>query len=300
MCSKEGISPDPSKYSSIKRYPTPDNADAVRRFVAMANYYRKFIKDFATIAKLLNQLTRNKINFIWSSQCQLAFDSIKKALIKSTKLAYPDFTSPFTLTVDASKNGVGAVLSQRDQPIAYASKSFNQAGSNKSTIEQELIAIHWSIKHFKPYLYGIHFTLKSDHKPLIYLFNLKDPTSKLTRLRLELSEYQFTIEHIKGTTNVVADALSRIDMKDIINNKNIMVTTRSETRKKQVNKIGDKTIDTVVHLPNFLDSYSTQDRTNIPLLTTYLIGNKLSIELSKNKKILSSFIHKNISISLIG
>lgn len=131
--------------------------------------------------------------------------------------------------------GCGAVLSQNGKPIAFASKSFNKAEQNKSTIEQELIAVHWSIKHFRHYLYGVHFTVKSDHKPLIYLYSLKDPTSKLTRLRLELSEYNFTIEHIPGKQNVVADALSRIHIGEIKSiakeNKNILkVTTRSMSK----------------------------------------------------------------------
>lgn len=124
--------------------------DSTRRFVGMANYYRKFIENFATICKPLNALTKKVTEFIWSNECQNSFDLLKSKLISPQTLAYPDFTSEFTLTVDASKLGCGAVLSQNDRPISFASKSFNKAESNKSTIEQELIAVHWSIKYFKP------------------------------------------------------------------------------------------------------------------------------------------------------
>lgn len=241
VCSNNGIMPDPSKFDSIKNYTTPHDPDAVRRFVAMANYYRKFIPNFAVISKPLNYLTKKNIIFTWTDECQKSFQKIKNILHSPNVLAYPDFSLEFTLTVDASRQGVGAVLSQNNKPIAFASKAFNKCESNKSTIEQELIAIHWSIKHFKPYLYGTNnFTIISDHKPLIYLYNLKDPTSRLTRMRLEISEYNFSIQHIKGKENVVADALSRIHIRDPIEtqeniNKQILVTTRSMTKNQSTN-----------------------------------------------------------------
>lgn len=132
--------------------------------------------------------------------------------------------------------GCGAILSQNftgnDLPICFASKAFTKGEQNKATIEQELIAIHWAIKHFRPYIYGVKFLVRSDHRPLTYLFSLKDPNSRLTRIRLDLSEFDFVVEHIKGKLNVGADALSRIYIKDLINiqpniNKTILVTTRS-------------------------------------------------------------------------
>lgn len=238
ICSKDGIRPDSSKFRSIKSYPVPHDGDSTKRFVAMANYYRKFIPKFAILSQPLNKLTRKNAKFSWTEECNSSFNKIKQLLIKPNILAYPDFSSQFTLTVDASKAGTGAVLSQNDKPIAFASKAFNAAEQKKPTIEQELIAIHWAIKHFKAYLYGYFFIVKSDHKPLVYLFNLKDPSSKLTRLRLELAEYNFVIEHIAGKSNVVADALSRIHIKDIIeaqNNidKSIHVITRSMSKQIQ-------------------------------------------------------------------
>lgn len=241
-CSSEGIQPDPSKYDTIQNYPTPTDSDAVRRFVALANYYRKFIPDFAKISIPLNALTRKNAVFDWTYKCQSAFDKIKSILANPKTLAYPDFTQEFVLTVDASKLGCGAVLSQNDAPIAFASKSFNKAESNKSTIEQELIAIHWSIRYFKHYLYCRHFIVRSDHRPLVYLFSLKDPTSKLTRLRMELVDFDFTVEHIPGKLNVVADALSRIHISTLAKLQGdaasiYAITTRSMAKKMRKNQL---------------------------------------------------------------
>jgi len=110
-------------------------------------------------------------------------------------------------------------------------KSFTKGESNKCTTEQELAAIHWGILHFRPHIYGNHFTIKTDHRPLIYIFSMINPSSKLTRMRLELEEYDFTVEYLKGKDNYVADALSRITIKDL---QNIIkkVTTRYQNRQK--------------------------------------------------------------------
>lgn len=140
LCTANGIKPDPSKYSTIEKYPTPTDSDAVSRFVAMANYYRKFIPNMSTIAIPLNQLTKKNAVFKWNKEHEEAFNKIKSTLCNPKILAYPDYKQQFTLTVDASKLGCGAVLPQNENPIAFASKSFTRAESNKPTIKQELIA----------------------------------------------------------------------------------------------------------------------------------------------------------------
>lgn len=120
------------------------------------------------------------------------------------------------VTVDASKSACGAVLSQihdgHDMPICCISRPFQKAELNKSTIMKELLGINFAITYLRPYLYGTIFIVRTDHKPLVFLYNVKNPASKLTQIRLDLSEYNFSIEHIKGTKNVVADALSRINI----------------------------------------------------------------------------------------
>lgn len=217
----KGILPDESKFSAIKNYPVPKSPAEVKRFVAFCNYYRRFIPKFAEITQSLNKLIRKNVKFQWSDDCQKSYETLKAALLHPNILQYPDFSKSFILTTDASKEACGAILSQEygedDLPIAYASKSFTKGEINKSTIEKELTAIHWAIKYFKPYLYGRKFIVKSDHRALIYLFSLKDPSSKLARMRLDLEEFDFEIQYIKGKDNVAADALSRITLEDLKN-----------------------------------------------------------------------------------
>lgn len=297
VCSTDGISPDPSKFDSIKKVPIPRNADEVRRFVAMANYYRKFINNFSVITIPLNKLTKKNSIFSWDAQCQNAFDKIKTLLCSAPLLAYPDYSKEFTVTVDASKLGVGSVLSQDDKPISYASKNFNPADQNKSTIEQELIAIHFSINYFKHYLYGTHFKVRSDHKPLIYLFNLKNPSSKLTRLRLDLAEYNFEIEHLPGTKNVVADCLSRIHIDDIKNITNyddnvVLALTRAQARKqdlklKDIKQVpSNKNKDVQIKRPKIISAENNILNKGIPIMTAkYNHGNStMCIEINKKYK----------------
>ena len=159
--------------------------------------------------------------------------------MQSTLLQYPDFRKELCIITDASKQACGAVLTENfdgiQLPIAYASRSFTKGESNKSTTEQELAAIHWAITHFRPYIYGKHFTIKTDHIPLTYLFSMTNLSSKLTRMRLELEEYDFTVEYLKGKDNFVADALSLINIKEFknIQNKVLTVTARQQSRQNK-------------------------------------------------------------------
>ena len=215
VISSEGILPDPEKIRCVKNYPVPESSAEVKRFVAFANYYRKFVKNFAQLAAPLNQLTRKGVIFQWNNNCQKAFETLKQALITPPILQYPDFseTNQFILRTDASAYAVGAVLSNsNDKPVAYASRTLNKAEINYCTIEKELLAICWGVTKFRPYLYGKKFQILTDHKPLVYLFGMTNPSSRLTKFRLTLEEYDFTVTYVKGTENVTADALSRIQI----------------------------------------------------------------------------------------
>lgn len=123
----------------------------------------------------------------------------------------------------------GAILAQQyddiELPVAFASQTFTKGEANKSTIERELAAIHLAIKYFRPYIYGTKFVIKTDHRPLVYLSTMKDPSSKLTQMRLDLEEYDFTVQYIKGKSNVISDALSRVNL-DIQELKNMYIITR--------------------------------------------------------------------------
>lgn len=220
-CTSNGLLPDPYKIQCVKNYPVPKNKDEAKRFVAFANYYRRFIENFSGLTRCITKLTGKRVDFVWTKQCQVAFDTVKQKLMSPQILAYPDFSKPFKITVDASHLAVGAVLTQNhngfDRPIAFISRTFKKGELNKAIIEKELIAIHFAITTFRPYVYGNKFEVLTDHKPLIYLYSLKNPTSRLARMRLDLEEYNYSISHISGKDNVVADALSRIEIEDLKN-----------------------------------------------------------------------------------
>lgn len=239
--SAQGVKPDTSKYDTIKNYPVPKSADDVRRFVAFCNYYRRFVPNFADIAQPLNKLLKKNAKFEWSDIHQRAFNTLKSILMSPTILQYPNFQETFIISTDASNVACGAILAQNvngvELPIAFASKTFTPGEKNKSTIEKELAAIHWAITYFKPYVYGRKFIVKSDHRPLAYLFGMKNPSSKLTRMRLDLEEFDFEVQFVEGKKNVGPDALSRIqlDSNDLKAINILQVQTRS--RKKQENQL---------------------------------------------------------------
>lgn len=218
-CTEHGIYPDSEKLKAVLQYPIPGNADEAHRFIQFANYYRRFIENFAFYAKPISKLTSKKTRFAWTDECQKNFEHLKQCLMNPPILQFPDFEKGFIITTDASGTACGAVLSQNingnDLPIAYFSRSFSKGELNKSTIEKELLAIYFAINHFRPYVYLKHFVLRSDHLPLKFLYTLKNPTGRLARIRLELAEYDFDIEFIAGKMNTVADALSRINIDDL-------------------------------------------------------------------------------------
>lgn len=215
LISADGISPDPEKIKTVKQYPVPTDANATKRFVAFANYYRSFIQNFSQIANPLNKLTKKNAPFVWTEECQNAFDTLKQKLVSPPVLDYPDLSDNniFTLKTDASGTALGAALfNKNDKPVAYASRALNTAEARYCTIEKELLGIVWAVKHFRPYLYGKRFIIQTDHRPLVSLFKMTNPSSRLTKFRLVLEEYDFTVVYIKGKSNVTADALSRIEI----------------------------------------------------------------------------------------
>lgn len=239
--SKEGILPDPGKIDVIKKYPLPTNADESKRFTALANYYRRHIPRFAEIAAPLNNLNRKNTEFVWSTDCQRAFETLKNKLITSPVLDFPDYSdnNTFILKTDSSGIALGSILSNsNDRPIAFASRTLNNAERHYSTTEQELLAVVWSVQHFRPYLFGKRFVILTDHRPLIYLFSMIKPSSRLTKFRMKLEEYDYVVRHVPGKENVGPDALSRIQitsdelktMVDINKEIPVQVVTRAQAK----------------------------------------------------------------------
>ena len=208
-----GIKPNPSKLSAIENFPIPKTTKEIKSFLGLIGYYRRFISSFAKVVSPLTKCLKKdaKLNFN-DPEYVRAFYHCKEILMNAPVLAYPDFSKTFKLTTDASNVAVGAVLSQCDRPIAYHSRTLNSAERNYSTIEKELLAILDSVKRFRPYLYGKRFIIETDHKPLAWLYKIKEPNSRLIRWRLKLEEFDFEVIYKKGKDNVVADALSRVEI----------------------------------------------------------------------------------------
>ena len=213
VISREGIQPDPEKISAIKEYPVPRSVKDVRAFLGLANYYRKFVKDFAKIAGPLHDLTKKGLKFQWNEDCQSAFERLIQALTQAPILAYPDFAVEFTLATDASDEGLGYVLGQvqngKEVVIGYAGRKLLPAEKNYSVTEREALALVSGIRHFRSYLYGVHFKVYTDHSAVRWLMQLKEPSGRLARWALLLQQYDFEIIHRAGLNNGNADALSR-------------------------------------------------------------------------------------------
>lgn len=211
-----GLRTDPDKVSAILNYPTPKNTTEIRRLIGLVSWYRRFIKNFASIAAPISNLLQGRKKgqpIVWTPEADEAFDEIKKSLTSAPVLASPDFSKPFVIQCDASDYGVGAILYQEcdgiEHPIAYASKALNKAQRNYSVTEKELYSMITAIEKFRGYVMGTEFTVETDHASLKWLSNLSCPSGRLARWLVRLNQYTFKVVHRKGALNVVADALSR-------------------------------------------------------------------------------------------
>lgn len=215
IISKEGVRPDPAKVSAILDAEAPRTVRQLQAFLGLVQWFRRFVPNLAQTADILYKLTNKSEKFFWKENHQKAFLELKEAFVSPPVLCYPIFdnTAKFTLTTDASNNAIGAILGQttdaRKWIIAYASRSLNKAERNYATVEKEALAIVWATKYFRHYLYGSQFTNFTDHRPLQWLLNLKDPSSRLMRWALKLQEFDFEIKYLPGKENSGADWLSR-------------------------------------------------------------------------------------------
>lgn len=212
----DGIKPNPKLVEKIKNIRLPTTQKQIKSFLGLTGYYRKFIKNYATITKPLTLCLKKNNKVEHTPEFVKSFENIKRIITNPPILIYPDFAKPFNVTTDSSNVGIGAVLSQgpigQDKPIMYVSRTLNKHEENYSTIEKECLAIVWACsKMFRPYIYGRNFNIITDHQPLKYLFNLKEPNSRLVRWRLKLEEFDYTVHYKKGKNNTNADFLSRLE-----------------------------------------------------------------------------------------
>ena len=209
-----GIRPNPAKISAVSDFERPTTVKKVQSFLGLVSYYRKFIKNCAGHASPLIALTTKRTPFIWTQECELSFTFLKSALTSDSVLILPEFEQPFRIEADASKYGVGGVLSQlRDghwRPVSYFSKHLSKTEVNYSASEREMLAIVLSVERFKQYVYGREFVILSDHQPLKFLLTADIPDARLARLMNRLLIFTYTIEYRAGKAHGNADALSRM------------------------------------------------------------------------------------------
>ncbi|GBG64531.1 hypothetical protein CBR_g45227 [Chara braunii] len=210
---EDDVKPEDSKIAAIRDWPTPRTLTELRSFLSLANYYRKFVRNFSTIAAPLRRLLRKETIWKWDKDCTSAMKKLKQALIEYPVLNVVDPSLPFVVTTDASQYGLGAVLQQDDgngyRPVEFMSARMPSEKVATSTYERELYALTQALDHWKHYLLGRHFKVYSDHETLRWLKTQAKMTPKLTRWAAEIDQYDFELKPVKGKYNVVADALNR-------------------------------------------------------------------------------------------
>lgn len=217
-----GIAPLPSKVQSILEFPRPETICQLRRFLGMINFYRKCIPHAATVQAPLNGLLHNckkndKTPITWIPETTTAFEESKKSLSEAAKLAHPATSGEISLACDASDRGIGGVLQQKKKgvwrPLGFFSRALTPTQRVYSTYDRELLAIYEAVRHFRPLIEGLNFTIITDHKPLTHAFHQKPESASPRRIRQlnYISQFSTDIIYQAGKENVVADALSRLD-----------------------------------------------------------------------------------------
>ena len=227
--SERGLQPTDERVKAIKEAPTSRNVMELRSFLGMLAALTNFIPKLSTLAHPLYELLGNK-PWNWTPKCEQAFSDVKLALSSETVLAHYNRSLPVELSVDASPYGLGAVIMHvypngTRRPIAYASRTLNEHEKRYGQIDKEALAIMFGLKRFHLYLYGRHFTILTDHKPLERIFGPKTSIPSLAAMRLQrwaiiLSAFDYSIRFIPSKENAVADALSRLPLPSTLSGEN--------------------------------------------------------------------------------
>ena len=219
VVSEKGIMTDPDKTKAVREWRIPQSVTELRSFLGFVSYYRRFIKDFAQIAKCLHELTKKNVQWKWTAECDKAFQFLKFKLLSAPILGYPEVNGGlFILDTDASNEAIDAVLSQiqdgQEKVIAYGSRTLSSAEKNYCVTRKEMLALVYFIKHFKHYLLGREFILRTDHGSLVWLHRFKEPDGQIARWLQQLAAFTFQIQHRPGKRHGNADGLTRMHLQD--------------------------------------------------------------------------------------
>uniref|UniRef100_A0A3P9M1D4 Gypsy retrotransposon integrase-like protein 1 n=1 Tax=Oryzias latipes TaxID=8090 RepID=A0A3P9M1D4_ORYLA len=208
---------DPAKVSAVMDWPSPDSRKKLQQFLGFANFYRRFIRGFSSIAAPLHALTSPRMQFQWTPAAEAAFRALKRRFTSAPLLTLPDPHRQFVVEVDASNEGIGAVLSQRSEqdgkmhPCAFLSRRLSSAERNYDIGNRELLAVKVALEEWRHWLEGAEhpFIVWTDHKNLEYIRNAKRLNARQARWRLFFDRFSFTLSYRPGSKNVKPDALSR-------------------------------------------------------------------------------------------
>ncbi|GBG76168.1 hypothetical protein CBR_g21917 [Chara braunii] len=209
----EGLKPDDAKVASIRDWPRPQSVTEIRSFLGMTDYYRNFVENYSIVVAPLTDLTRLDTPWEWTERCKVVFRHLKDALTHYEVLKLPDPDKPFIVTMNASQYGIGAVLAQQGggklRPVEYMSKKMPSQKLAKFTYEKELYAVYKALTHWRHYLLGGFFILRTDHKTLRWMRTQPVLSGAFKRWIEVIEQYDFEPQYIKGKYNKVVDALSR-------------------------------------------------------------------------------------------
>ena len=216
VISRDGINPEPTKLEKIKQWPRPEKGTGLASFLGLCGYYRDLIPAFAHISDPLYKASRSD-NIEWTSSLDASFEQLKRQLLEPRIVRMPDPQHNFILETDASRIALGAVLKQHfedsglEHPVGFFSRSLTGSERNYAAYELEMYAVVRAVEHFRVFLLGREFLLRTDHAALRNLLRRDlPPTTRVERWILRLSEYTFKIEYKRGQDNVIADVLSRL------------------------------------------------------------------------------------------
>ena len=231
IISDKGLKADPDKITAIKDWPQPKSVKQIRQFLGLSGFLRRYIKDYAIIARPITDLLQGysnkkqsrssnlkleKEHFVWGKDQQAAFNKLKQVIAKDVTLAFPNFDLPFKLSCDASRNGLGGWLEQvqpngKYRPIAFASRKTSNAERQYPVHKIEFLALKWCVtEKFKDYLYGKSFVIYTDNNPLTYVLKSAKLDATSQRWLSQLEQYDFTIQYKPGVNNIVAAAPNQI------------------------------------------------------------------------------------------
>ncbi|GBG83905.1 hypothetical protein CBR_g37776 [Chara braunii] len=209
----EGLKPDDAQVANIRDWPCPQSVTEMKSFLGMTGYYRTFVKNYSIMSATLTDLTRLDTPWDWTDECEAAFRHLKHALTHYEVFKLPDPDKPFIVTTDASQYGIGAVLTQQEgpklRPVEYMSKKMSSHKLAMSTYEKELYAVYKALTHWRHYLLGRFFILRTDHPALRWMRTQPVLSDALKRWIEVIEQYDFDPQYLKGEYNKVADALSR-------------------------------------------------------------------------------------------